>query len=237
MNIHERHGNNIKSSNWSGYAVADLSSPVTDVTASWTVPSVTSCPLTGNQYASFWVGIDGFSSNTVEQIGTDSDCQNGQEVYYAWYEFYPHFSYNINLFSITPGDRMSAKVTADAKGNFTLTITDESLLRVPNSFTISKKIPSAARSSAEWIAEAPSSGGGVLPLADFATVSYGLDYTGIANTCNATIGTAGAIGSFPAANVYNIVMEDSNSTTKKAVPSQLSSDSSSFSINWMATGP
>ena len=123
--IHERHGNNVTSDNWSGYAVTGAKGSVTDVKASWTVPAVT-CPSTGDQYASFWVGIDGYSSNTVEQIGTDSDCVNGVPTYYAWYEFYPHPSYTIrsNTLSVRAGDLISAEVSADAKGTFTVTLTN-----------------------------------------------------------------------------------------------------------------
>ena len=89
--IHERHGRNATSTNWSGYAVTGPDGSVTDVKGSWKVPDVVcSSPGTPNSYASFWVGIDGYGSNTVEQIGTDSDCSGGNAVYYAWYEFYPH---------------------------------------------------------------------------------------------------------------------------------------------------
>jgi hypothetical protein len=57
-------------------AVTGSKASVTDVTGSWTVPAVdcTSPNGTPNGYSSFWVGIDGYGSNTVEQIGTDSDC-------------------------------------------------------------------------------------------------------------------------------------------------------------------
>src|SRR5262245_38418315 len=71
------------SSNWSGYAVTGAPGSVTDVQGSWVVPAVT-CSGGPNQYAAIWVGIDGFNSNTVEQTGTDSDCQNGTPTYYAW---------------------------------------------------------------------------------------------------------------------------------------------------------
>jgi hypothetical protein len=43
------------------------------------------------------------------------------------------------------------------------------------------KVSAAARSSAEWIAEASSSGE-ILPLADFGTALFGKDSTGIAGT-------------------------------------------------------
>src|SRR5215467_986978 len=54
MIVHQRHGKNTTSTNWSGYAVPAVSSSVSDVKASWVVPAIQGqCPLT-NQYSSFW---------------------------------------------------------------------------------------------------------------------------------------------------------------------------------------
>ena len=47
---------------------------------------------------------------TVEQTGTDSDCNGGSPVYYAWYEFYPAFPVDLGM-TIKPG-RM------DCRGSF-----------------------------------------------------------------------------------------------------------------------
>jgi hypothetical protein len=178
------------------------------------------------------VGIDGYSSNTVEQIGTDSDCQNGKPVYYAWFEFYPHPSFTINTLPIAAWDAISAEVKTDGKGMFTVTITKVS---TGETFSTTTKMPSAAQSSAEWIAEAPYSGG-VLPLADFGVVSFGLQKP--ADTCFATIGGAtGPIG-LPAfnPNMDQITMDNGHGVIK-AAPSTLSSDGRSFSITWMSAGP
>jgi hypothetical protein len=234
--IHERHANNVTSNNWSGYAVTGPNGSVTDVKASWIVPAIQAACPSADQYSSFWVGIDGYSSNTVEQIGTDSDCQNGVPVYYAWYEFYPHWSYSIPL-AIQPGDHISAEVSATAKGEFTVTIMDKQLPSGHNSFTTTTKMPSAARSSAEWIAEAPWSGG-VLPLANFGAVAFGLDNTGISNTCYATISGFSEplpLGMFPPTSIDSITMVDSLGHPK-AAPLSLSSDGS-FSIQWFEAGP
>lgn len=233
--IHERHGHQVTSTNWSGYAVTGAKGSVTDVTASWRVPSIYgTCPST-NQYSSFWVGIDGYSSNTVEQIGTDSDCVNGKPVYYAWFEFYPHPSVTIESMAVTPGDLIYAEVKSTGKGAFTVTIQD--LTTHAPAFIASAKVPSADQSSAEWIAEAPYSGG-VLPLADFNTVFFGSDNTAETNTCFATIGgTTGQIGLAKFnSNVDSITM-DSTSGGIKAAPSPLSTDGTSFSIAWMSPGP
>lgn len=120
--IRERHGRNATSSNWSGYAITGANDSVSDVKGSWIVPAIQiACQPNTTQYSSFWVGIDGYSSNTVEQIGTDSDCQNGKPVYYAWYEFYPKFA--DNLFTVYPNDIISAEVKYSG-GQFTVTITD-----------------------------------------------------------------------------------------------------------------
>jgi hypothetical protein len=148
--IHLRHGRgSATSNNWSGYAVTGPTGSVSDVKASWYVPKV-SCPASPNQYASFWVGIDGYSSNTVEQIGTDSDCQNGKAVYYVWYEFYPHWAYTVNTVPINPNDIVFAEVSV-TRGTFTVTLTNQT---TGKSFHTSQKMNNADRSSAEWIAEA-----------------------------------------------------------------------------------
>ena len=74
--------------NWAGYAINATAGSVTMAKGSWIQPSVT-CPTTSLSVAAFWVGIDGLTSPTVEQIGTLAQCLNGAASYYAWYEFYP----------------------------------------------------------------------------------------------------------------------------------------------------
>lgn len=110
------------STNWSGYAISTPAGAVTAVSGSWTVPTVTG---TSTGYAASWVGIDGFSSPTVEQIGTEADIINGQPTYYAWYEMYPSASVNLTNLTIKPGDVITASVSY-LSGKYTLTIADGS---------------------------------------------------------------------------------------------------------------
>lgn len=175
------------SSNWGGYAVQScLTDPskdvATQVVGSWTEPTVT-CKSGQTAYAAFWVGIDGYSSTSVEQLGTDSDCDSGAPSYYAWYEMYPAAPVNFGL-KVSPGNSLTASVTySSSTGKFTLKITDST---TGKSDSVSKSLKSAARSSAEWIVEAPSSSSGVLPLADFGTVTF--------SACSATLsGVSGPI--------------------------------------------
>ena len=160
------------SSNWSGYAAeTNLNSPqadsVTAVYGSWKVPTVTG---SGTAYTAVWVGIDGYGSSSVEQIGTEQDVVNGHAEYSVWWEMYPAGSVTISSVDINPGDSITASVVySTSTGKFTLSIEDTTNRE---SFSIAESGSNLQRSSAEWIVEAPSSGEGILQLADFGTVTF-----------------------------------------------------------------
>ncbi len=230
------------STNWSGYAVTGATGSVTSVNGSWTVPAVTAgTSRTTTYYSAFWVGIDGFSSSTVEQTGTISQIQGSTATYYAWYEFYPNPMYQISM-TVKPGDKIFATVTytgasrpifGRTSSTFSVTITDKTTAK---SYTTTGTVSNAARSSAEWIAEAPSSNRGVLPLSNFGVANFGKDYTSIPATCYATVsGVNGQISSFGSA-VQQITMVTSKSVTKAAT-SALSNDGTSFTETWASAGP
>jgi hypothetical protein len=161
----------VESSNWSGYAATGSNGAFSSVSASWTEPAAT-CSSSGrrssDQYAAFWVGLDGYSSDSVEQTGTDSDCDGRTPDYYGWYEMYPADPvYYSN--PVSPGDQLSASVTFSGSDTYTLVLTDSTQGWTE---THTQSESGLDRSSAEVITEAPSSDTGVLPLADFGTVNY-----------------------------------------------------------------
>ena len=168
---HRRYGA-AESTNWSGYATTGADGTYNSVSATWIEPTVT-CSSSGrgrssDQYAAFWVGLDGYSSDSVEQTGTDSDCDGRTPDYYGWYEMYPADPvYFAN--TVKPGDSLSASVTFSGTDTYTLILTDST-----QGWTqpITKNENGLDRSSAEVITEAPSSNFGVLPLANFSTVNY-----------------------------------------------------------------
>jgi hypothetical protein len=213
------------SQNWSGYAaLTNLSHPTTGsveaVFGSWTVPTLSSA--SHNTYCSMWVGIDGYSSNSVEQLGTEHDWNNGHQSNYAWFEMYPNYSYEINGFPANPGDVISASVVYQCNGIFILTIVNQThgvYTVVPTSYTTSS---SAKRSSAEWIMEAPYSGG-ILPLSHFGTVNF--------TNCMAIINNIyGPINdSFWADDALTMV---TSGNVAKATPSALTSNGQAFSVVW-----
>ena len=196
------------STNWSGYAVTG--GTYKTVTASWVEPTVTCTSATA--YSSFWIGIDGDTSGTVEQTGTDADCVNGAPVYYAWYEMYPKYPTNYRD-PVHSGDRLTSTVSTDGAGHFTLTLTDTTQGWTE---TVSKKLRSARLASAEVIAEAPSSSSGVLPLANFGTVSFAGAQVNGATLTSTTPG------------IDPITMASGN--TVKAVPSKISGGA--FTVTW-----
>jgi hypothetical protein len=195
------------STNWSGYAVTG--SRFTSVSSSWTEPTAT-CSATA--YSSFWVGLDGDTSNSVEQTGTDADCSGKTPEYYAWYEMYPKYPVNFSN-TVRPGDHMSASVTTNGSGSFTLTISDSTQGWTK---TTTARLKSAKLASAEVIAEAPSSSSGVLPLANFGTVSF------------SGASANGALLTSTTSNIDPITM--SSGSTVKAQPSSISSGA--FSVAW-----
>jgi len=226
---HDRGDGTSTSTNWSGYAVTG--SGFTSAKASWTVPTATCSGVSGDQYAAFWVGLDGFSSTTVEQTGTDSDCVGTRPNYYAWYEFYPHPSFQISGMTVSPGNKMYASVTYSGS-EFTVTITNET---TGKTFTKSSRVSGAKRSSAEWIAEAPccTGSGGILPLSDFGTILFGQDTSGISGTNDATdTSHSGDIGSFPSSAINEINKVSSSTSPQTSTCTSLSSDGTSFSCTW-----
>src|SRR3984885_3344998 len=176
------HVTSTTSTNWAGYAAT--TGTYTSVSASWTQPAG-KCS-SGDQYAAFWVGLDGYSSSTVEQTGSEVDCVGRTAEYYAWYEAYPAASEDYSN-TVKSGDHFNATVTYDGSNKFALYI-DDATQKWSHTTTVT--VRGAARSSAEVIVEAPccTNSGGILPLTDFGTMSF----TG--STANGSaIGNAGGL--------------------------------------------
>jgi peptidase A4-like protein len=90
--------------------------------------------------------------------------------WHAWYEVYPGAAVNFPD-PVSPGDQFSGSVTYTSPSTFSLVLTDTT-----KDWTQTQRVTlaSAARSSAEVIAEAPccTSNGGILPLTGFGTASF-----------------------------------------------------------------
>jgi hypothetical protein len=138
------------------------------VSARWIEPRAACGPL--HTYSAFWVGLDGFGSRTVEQVGTSVDCSGGRPVYYAWYEMYPRPPHFLPV-RIWPGNHIAASVTHTRGGRFALFLRN---LSTGKRALVMQDMRYARLTSAEVIAEAPLTGSqrSVLPLANFRRVSF-----------------------------------------------------------------
>jgi Peptidase A4 family len=170
------------SENWSGYAATAGKKQFTYAHSTFVQPAIT-CPGVANQWASNWVGLDGYNTPTVEQDGTDAHCGgagNTTPKYEAWYELYPANS--VNVFAVHAGDIIDTSVSY-ANGEFTLTVSD---LSTGKTSTTTAACSTCARASAEWIIERPAlcNNAGtscfLTELADFGTATMSGDEAQVA---------------------------------------------------------
>ena len=203
----------VTSMNWAGYASTGNQGTFTSVSASWTQPAVT-CGA-ANTFSSFWVGLDGDGTPTVEQTGTEADCDAGTAAYQGWFEMFPNAPVFYNN-PVVPGDAMSASVVANGGGAFTLTLTDTTQDWTQ---TTNQTSDAAQLGSAEVIAEAPSNGT-VLPLSNFGTVSF----------TNATADNE-PVGDENAAALTMV----SSAGVTEATPSALTG-ANAFTVTWDSSG-
>ena len=201
----------LESQNWSGYAAHGKT--YKKISANWVEP--TGHCTSGRTWSSFWVGLDGFGSNSVEQTGSEVDCAGGKPKYYSWYEMYPALPVNFSS-PVSPGDHFTGSVTFTGSGHFTLVLKDTTK---GWSRTIKKTRASAGRVSAEVIAEAPccTARGGILPLTNFGTIHFSK-----ALVDGTAIGKAGGV---------KITMVNGSGRAKDSVSAL--SGSENFSAKWL----
>jgi Peptidase A4 family len=228
--------NPAQSSNWAGYAITGNSGDVRNfkkAAASWIEPTATCSPGSA-AYSAFWVGLGGLaqSSTKLEQTGTEADCDsNGVAHYSAWYE--PPVTLKL---AIAAGDSVSA--TVSVRGAYvTMKLIDHT-----TGVSVDERLhfPHPDLSSAEWIAEAPSSCSAActaLPLTDFGSVNFAGAATETGN------GRTG-VTSNPDWSAQAIALSDRSGHAfgggrfygppeiVTAVPTILDTTGSAFSVSW-----
>jgi hypothetical protein len=206
--------------NWSGYADDNTGGHTySKVSGSWKEPAIT-C-TSEDRIAVFWVGIDGFTSSTVEQDGTLAQCFQGTAHYYTWWEMYPTNFIQLVGSTVAPSDSITGSVTRTGT-KYTLKLTDST--HTANSFSTTQTCAATTclNTSAEWIAESPSGNRGDYPLPPFGTWSL----TGASVTSGAT---TGKISSFPD---DEITMVDGTVSYNLVQPGALNATGSAFTATW-----
>jgi len=197
------------SSNWAGYVASH--GRFTSVSATWTVPRVTG-GLQPTEVAALWVGLDGRGTSTLEQIGTLSGMLGGSPAYEVWFEIVPRAPEYVTM-TVRPGDSVTASVTTNGDGQFTLFIRNNT---THVAFSTLQPSPRAELVTAEVVAEAPATISGPALLPDFGTVRF----------TNARA-NGRPIGTFTWDR-----LNMSSGTVHQADTSVLARDAGSFSVTW-----
>jgi hypothetical protein len=201
----------VTSPNWAGYAATGAAGTFTSVAANWIVPPL-GCG--GTARSSYAVGLDGDGTSTIEQIGTESDCNGDFELDSGWFQMAPNAPV-IFTNPVKPGDAMTASVTALGGGNFMLTLFD----MTQNWTQITQQASAAATlGSAEVVVEDPVQNGQAQPLSNFGIV----DFLGAAIN-NAAI----------TAPVNEVTLVSAAGNTL-AEPSNITGGAGNFAVGWDA---
>ena len=172
------------SGNWSGGLIFNANTatdPFKSVYGEWTVPSVTP-PSSGDGdwWSVAWIGVDGYNSSDVMQVGTGQHVKrSGGKVtteYFAWVEWYT-YGWNTVSLTVNPGDFISANIAnmgvqngvLQASGRITNVTTGQTTavaVSAPPGTIFQGNV-------AEWIMERPGINGSLATLPRFGAVAFG----------------------------------------------------------------
>lgn len=168
-------------SNWCGLSqINPPSGEWTNIYGRWFVPAISlrsgQTDASGDNLSQ-WVGLGSGCSNTIFQAGTDTYLDsNGNQGTYAWWEMFPAGSVAIGGFPVTPGDFIVGNLTktSDSSGLYELINETQGYSIVIDLTDSGGNLVSGCL--AEWILEAPASGG-ILPLPNFFDTAFWDGYT------------------------------------------------------------
>jgi hypothetical protein len=166
--------------NWAGYVARAGAGRVGCVEGSWTEPDV-QCDGLHAEAVGVWVGVDGNEPDgsgtlaTLAQVGMRATCSIGRagDAYHvAWYQFLPDMEFSVDFdLGAAPGDQMWARVSW-SDGQFEADVVN---LTQRTGRGHEWAIPSAPRSTAEWVVERGETQCGSftcqMQLADFGTIA------------------------------------------------------------------
>lgn len=161
--------NTVKSNNWSGFAT--YGDHFRFVSATYTIPSLNCSISPDPSFDSQWVGLDGYTSATVEQAGTYAYCSGGTPSYFAFYEMYPNVA--VPFSGVNPGDSITVSVFFTGSQWQLMLINNTS--SAATGFTVTQPCPSGStcrNANAEVISEVPNGGPPHASLADYGIVGF-----------------------------------------------------------------
>jgi hypothetical protein len=157
----------VASNNWSGFAARG--DHFRFISATYSIPSLNCAISPDGSFDSEWAGLDGYTTKTLEQIGTFAECSGGTPSYFAFYEMFP--SPSVSLKGVNPGDSVTASVFF-SNSTWRLDLIDNT-----TQASISQTLPCPSGSTchnanAEVISEVPNGGPPAANLADYGIVGF-----------------------------------------------------------------
>jgi peptidase A4-like protein len=159
--------NTVKSNNWAGFAT--YGDRFRFVSSTYTIPSINCGVSPDGSFDSQWVGLDGYTSSTVEQAGTYAVCSGGTPSYFAFYEMFPAPS--VAFSDVSPGDSITASVYFNGS-KWRLSLVDNT---TGAGFSVNQSCPSGSicrNRNAEIISEVPNGGPPNASLADYGIAGF-----------------------------------------------------------------
>jgi hypothetical protein len=164
------------SNNWSGFAT--YGDHFRYVSTTYTIPSLNCSVSPDGSFDSQWVGLDGYTTGSVEQDGTYAYCSGGSPNYVAFYEMYPLGS--VSFSGVSPGDSITATVYYTGS-QYELTVFDNTT--GTSIISQNETCPSGVtchNANAEIVSEVPNGGPPAADLGDYGIV--GFTHIGITDT-------------------------------------------------------
>ncbi|KAK6197239.1 hypothetical protein LQW54_010809 [Pestalotiopsis sp. IQ-011] len=182
-------GNVDYNESWAGSVVTG--SGMTGVSGSFVVPEP-KIPTSGQvdaqeHVASVWIGMDGYNCGDggLWQAGVDATVDSSGTSYYAWYEWYPSSTVEIDLGGVTAGDTIFINITSggDYKSGQIYMENKSTGKTYSNTVTDSTALCSTA---IDWIVEDLIVDSSTYGLADFGTVTFS-NVTGTSSSGSVTL--------------------------------------------------
>jgi hypothetical protein len=214
----------VESSNWSGYAQStSAKGKFKAVKDFWKVPTVNTS-ASGNQFSADWVGIGGFSDQTLVQDGTEADNINGHAQYDAWTEIIPAPEVVLKNFTIHPGNRMEGLVQETKSGTWLMKVFD---LTTGKSASRTVKYNSGG-TSVEAIHERPEVNGSLASLAKTNNITF--DPGSYSTAAPGKLSLKPLLTAATGSTVNQIFMVNNGGTAIIASPSAPDSDHDGFTM-------
>jgi hypothetical protein len=200
------------STQWAGYA-RRAGAPHTQASATWRLPAI-ACTHT-NANASFWAGLGGIKSGSVEQAGVQALCRSGHPVYAAWWQLFPAPAAAVAI-DVRAGDVIAVAVANPTGTQVRIDLAD---LTTGRHAHLTRPTPGARLTSAEIIAE--QNGDTIGPLSDFGSVTF----------------TAARLDNHPLSQAGAYTLDMVGSTGRpRAIPGPITSGST-FTVRTTPPGP